>query len=77
MKRVTKAFNSAAVRAGLDDTVVPHTLRHTCATWLMQAGVDLWEAAGFLGMTAQQVQDTYGHHHPAFQERAANAIGRA
>jgi integrase len=75
--RVKKAFNNARDRAGLDRKVVPHSLRHTAACWLMQAGVDIWEAAGFLGMTPQMVQDVYGHHHPAFMDKAANAIGRA
>lgn len=72
--RVKKAFNNARDRAGLDAKVVPHTLRHTCATWLMQAGVPIWDAAGFLGMTVQMVQDTYGHHSPEFQKNAAEAI---
>ncbi len=75
--RCKGAFNRARIRAGLDGKVVPHTLRHTCATWLMQAGVDIWEAAGFLGMTVQMVQETYGHHHPAFMAKASEAIGRA
>jgi integrase len=48
---VRKGFAAAARAAGLDD-VSPHVLRHTCATWLMQEGVNLWDAAGFLGMTA-------------------------
>ena len=30
----------------------------------MQRGVPIWEAAGFLGMSADVLQDTYGHHHP-------------
>ncbi len=38
--------------AGLAGKVTPHTLRHTAATWLMQRGVPIWEAAGFLGMSA-------------------------
>jgi NTE family protein len=29
----------------------PHALRHTAATWLMQRGLPVWEAAGFLGMS--------------------------
>lgn len=62
--------------AGLERDVVRHTLRHTAATWMMQAGVDLWAAAGFLGMTVEMLQETYGHHHPDFQEEAAAAYGR-
>lgn len=75
--RVKKAFASAVERAGLEGKVTPHTLRHTCATWLMQRGVDLWDAAGFLGMSVQVLQENYGHHHPDFQTKAAEAIGRA
>jgi integrase len=63
-----------SARLGYDVKVTPHVLRHTAATWLMQAGVDLWEAAGFLGMTVKQLEDTYGHHHPDFQEKAATAL---
>jgi integrase len=60
--------------AGLDDRdgkVTPHIMRHTRATWLMQAGIDLWEAAGHLGMNVQTLARNYGHHHPQFQSRAA------
>jgi integrase len=62
--RVTKA-------AGLPG-VTRHTLRHTRATHLMQAGIDVWEAAGFLGMTVKTLETTYAKHHPSFQEKAAN-----
>ena len=33
------------------------------ATWLMQRGVPIWQAAGYLGMSAEMVERTYGHHH--------------
>jgi integrase len=67
VKSVKNAFARAVEVAGLDLTdgnVTPHTLRHTAATWLMQRGVDPWEAAGFLGMSVKVLIDTYGHHHP-------------
>lgn len=71
---VRKGFAAAARAAGLPD-VTPHILRHTCATWLMQKGVNLWDAAGFLGMTVQQLEQGYGHHHPDYQEAAVAALG--
>jgi hypothetical protein len=37
----------------------------------MQAGVDVWEAAGALGMTVDMLTRTYGHHHPDWQKQAA------
>jgi len=49
-------------------------LRHTCSTWLMQAGVETWEAAGFLGMTVEMLDRVYGHHSLTFQKEASEAI---
>ena len=72
---VKKGFRRAVGLAGLAGKVTPHTLRHTAATWLMQRGVPIWEAAGFLGMSPEVLQDTYGHHHPDFLQGAAAAIG--
>jgi integrase len=57
--------------AGLDG-ITPHILRHTRATWMMQAGVPIWDAAGFLVMTVKTLEQVYGHHAPDHQERAAN-----
>jgi integrase len=48
---VKTAFKRAVKLAGLPGKVSPHTLRHTAATWLMQAGADRWQAAGYLGMS--------------------------
>ena len=38
---VKDSFRNARTRAGLGDDVIPYVLRHTCACWLAQAGVDL------------------------------------
>jgi integrase len=54
----------------------PHVLRHTAATWLMQARVDPFEAAGYLGMSVEVLLEVYGHHHPDFQSTAANATNK-
>jgi hypothetical protein len=34
----------------------------------MQAGVEPWQAAGFLGMTVEMLERTYGHHSPQVPE---------
>lgn len=73
---VRKAFSAAVKDAGLVGKVTPHTLRHTAATWLMQAGVDPWEAAGFLGMTVEMLSSRYGHHHPGHLNNAKTAFTR-
>lgn len=67
---IKKSWAAACKEAGIVDAS-PHTLRHTRATWLMQEGIDLWEAAGHLGMSVRVLENTYGKHHPDFQSGAA------
>jgi len=74
VRSVKTAFKTAVRLAKLAGRVTPHTLRHTAATWLMQAGVDKWEAAGFLGMSAEMLDQVYGHHHPDHLRNAARAL---
>lgn len=69
---IKKSFAAAVERAGLDG-VTPHIMRHTRATWGMQAGANVWELGGFLGMTPETLQRVYGHHHPDYQKHAAEA----
>ena len=70
---VKTGFSTAVLLAGIDHAS-PHTLRHTAATWCMQGGAPMWQAAGFLGMSEKTLRDTYGHHHPDFMQGAIAAI---
>jgi integrase len=72
---IKKGFAAACERAGIEDAS-PHTLKHTAATWLMQAGTDAWQAAGFLSTSVETLLRVYGHHHPDYQRQAAENIGR-
>lgn len=74
VRRVHKGFRAARLAGGLGSDVVPHTLRHTAATWLMQDGVEPWEAAGYLGMSLETLQRVYGHHHERHLEGARKAM---
>ena len=56
------AWHRARELAGLGPDILPHTLRHTCATWLLQAGVSTFDVAGVLGTTEDVIRQTYGHH---------------
>jgi integrase len=76
VKSIRVAWARALKLAGIAKKVPPHTLRHTTATWLMQQGVEKWEAAGFLGMSTDVLGPTYGKHHPDFIAEAASAITR-
>jgi integrase len=74
LQDISEGFRVVVKAADFGRDVHPHTLRHTCATWLMQHGTDMWHAAGFLGMTVQTLERVYGHHHPDFQQQAAANI---
>lgn len=76
VQSVDKAFANVVIDAGLSNDVTPHVLRHTAATWLMQAGTDVWEAAGYLGMTIEMLSQRYGHHHPDHLSGAKRAFTR-
>lgn len=77
--QVRKLRNSWPTVARLAEAAkpdAPHIVRHTAATWQMQAGTPLYEAAGYLGMSPETLWDIYGHHHPDFQKVAASASNR-
>lgn len=77
IKSVKTGFARAISLAKLSkegSKIVPHTLRHTAATWLMQRGVPAWEAAGYLGMSTEMIERVYGHHSPDHLRGAAQAI---
>ncbi|MGU3420804.1 hypothetical protein [Methylobacterium sp. D54C] len=60
--------------AGLGEDVVPHTLRHTAATLLRIAGVDVRRGADLLGMAVQTMVRIYGQWTLEGQEEAAEAL---
>jgi integrase len=70
VKKLRRSWGQACKAAKIKGAS-PHTLRHTRATWLMQAGIDMWEAAGALGMSVNVLTRVYGKHSPDFQSRAA------
>lgn len=74
VKDIKRAFASAVEAAGLAD-VTPHTLRHTCGTWLAQKAVPLFEIAGWLGQTSERTAALYAHHSPDHFKRAMAAMG--
>ena len=59
-----RAVDALGLNDGVDDRrqqVVFHTLRHTYASWLVQAGTPLTVVAELLGHTTQQISARYGH----------------
>jgi integrase len=74
IQREKTGFARARRFAGLGPDVTPHTLKHTCATWLLQEGVGTWEVAGYLGTSEAVIQRTYRHHAPANMAAARGAF---
>jgi integrase len=74
--KIRTGFEGIVRDAGLPADITPHWLRHTCATWLMEAGVDMWDASAFTGMTVKVLEDHYAHHRPDHQAAATKALGR-
>ncbi|MFN0263810.1 tyrosine-type recombinase/integrase [Tepidamorphus sp. 3E244] len=72
------AWVRAKSRVGLaDDTqVVPHILRHTCASRLAQAGVDIKRIQEFLGHRTMTMTLRYAHLAPSHLDQCARALER-
>jgi integrase len=73
--KVRTGFKGCVRDAGLPPEITPHWLRHTAATFMMERGVDMWDAAAYLGMTVKTLEQHYAHHRPGYQAAAAGAHG--
>jgi integrase len=74
--KVRRGFRGLVRDAGLPQQVTPHWLRHTAATWLMEADVPGHRASQYLGMTVATLEKHYGHRRPDFQNDVGKAISR-
>lgn len=74
VERIKKGFAAAVKAAGLED-VSPHTLRHTAAVHMVEAGIPMSEVAQFLGHTSTSVTErVYGRFSPTHLRRAADVL---
>ncbi len=76
VQKLRRSWDTVARLAGATRKDGPHILRHSCCTWLMQAGVDVYEVSGYTGVSVETLLEVYGHHHPAFQANASRATGK-
>ncbi len=67
-------WEAVVADAGLDAEVVRHTLRHTAATWMRIARVDVRAAADLLGMSVETAVKIYGQWTLEGQDSAAEAL---
>jgi len=54
-------WRPALEAAGLDPEVTPYAMRHTYASFALDAGVTLFELARLMGTSVKVIDDTYGH----------------
>jgi integrase len=47
--------------AGLDPALTPYAMRHTYASFALDAGVTIFELARLMGTSVKVIDDTYGH----------------
>jgi integrase len=73
--KIRRGFAACVRDAGLPEEITPHWMRHTCATWLMEQGAEMWEAAAYTGMTTAVLERHYGHHRPDHHAGAIRALG--
>lgn len=61
VKRIQDLVRTNAKAAGIDLRVTPHTLRHGCATHLLQGGADVRHVQKLLGHSSVQTTAIYTH----------------
>ena len=68
-RQLREAWTAARRKTGIDCRW--HDLRHTCASWLAQAGVPLHTIGQFLGHSSPAVTQRYAHLLPSHLREAA------
>lgn len=72
---LTHSFAEVRDEAGLADVHL-HTLRHTLASRLVQAGVSLYDVKDILGHSSITVTEQYAHLDPKTADRAIDVLER-
>lgn len=68
-----RVFDAGLAKAGVPEEFTPHTCRHTAASWLVQAGVPLYDVQKLLGHENFQTTQKYAHLAPDAHDKVTSA----
>ena len=77
LKDLKRSFRTAVKKAGLGDDVVFHSLRHTFASHLVMAGVDIPTVSRLMGHKSLAMTMRYSHLAPNHLSNAVNVLATA
>jgi integrase len=74
---LTKAFKRMALKAKLPPEAHLHEMRHSCATWQLESGVDIVTVAENMGHSKPMTTvNIYGHSRPGQKVKAIDIVGQ-
>ncbi len=76
LKDVRGSLERACQITGIE-RITPHVLRHTCASWQVQAGVPLYTVQRWLGHSTIKMTERYAHLAPEHLQEGAVALAGA
>lgn len=76
VKSLQRAFNAALLESGIHKQATVHTLRHSWATHLLEAGINLRIIQAYLGHTSPRTTIIYTHLTPQAEGPAVQAINQ-
>jgi integrase len=73
IKNFYRGFVGARDLAGLGVDIMPHTLRHTCISWMLRAGISKDDVSEYCGVSVQILDKHYKHYMEGAFDRVIQA----